>query len=220
MGNDTTDKVAATFDDWARQGRAEGMEEGHGQTAGHVVGGLPIQEGTRFLDLGCGNGWASRQAAARGAHAVGIDASKEMVERAGRLAAEAGLAPRCRFEIGDFAHLDALGLGDASIDVAWSMEALYYAPDPDAVLREVRRVLAPGGVVHILIDLYEENEASHGWSEDLGVPMALRSEQGWLDALAAAGFTDAKADRLRAALGAGIDAWKVEEGTLHLVAHA
>lgn len=203
--------AADVFDDWARRGRAEGMETGHGQTAGPLLAGIRIGEGDHFLDLGCGNGWAARSAAARGAHALGIDASKEMVERAKATAKEAGLTT-AYFKQGDFAHLPT---EDDHFTVAWSMEALYYAPDPDQVLQEVHRVMKDGGAMHMIIDHYEENEYSHSWSGDLDVHMDLRSEAAWVAAFEAAGFRDVVAQRLRSD-DPDADDWKRTEGSLYV----
>ncbi len=196
------------FDDWARRGRGEGMERGHSQTAAPLLASLPVGLGVHFLDLGCGNGWASRFAAARGAEAVGVDLSAEMVERAQKRAGR-----REAYHRADFANLP---FDDHAFDVAWSMEALYYAPDVPAVLREVRRVLRSGGALHVVIDFYGENEASHSWPDDVGVPMTLLSEAGWREALKAAGFVDVSSERLRASPGPGVEDWKVSQGSLHL----
>ncbi len=211
--------VADLFDDWARRGRAEGMERGHGVTAGDLIATLPIRPGTKFLDLGCGNGWAARHAAGRGAHSLGIDASGEMVRRATEAAQQQGFdtrfeapAPAASFYEGDFTHIPS---PNDSFHLAWSMEALYYAPDPDAVLREVHRVLAPGGAFHMVIDHYTENVASHSWPRDVGVPMTLRSEAEWIAALESAGFTNVQAARLRTA-EPDAEAWKREQGSLHV----
>lgn len=203
-------RVGRVFDDWARRGRAEGMEEGHGRTAAPLLASLPVQGGTRFLDLGCGNGWAARAAAARGADAVGVDASREMVALATRRAHDTGAA--ATFRVADFGSLP---FGDASFDLAWSMEAVYYAADPDRVLREVRRVVVPGGSVHVLLDYYKENAASHPWPVETGLAMDLRSEREWRDALVEAGFTNVASDRLRA-VDAGAESWKRDAGTLYV----
>ncbi len=199
-------KAGDLFDDWARKGRAEGMEKGHGQTAAPLLHALPIAAGSRFLDLGCGNGWAARWARDQGAEVCGIDASAEMVERA------ASAAPEGDFRQGDFA---ALPWRAGSFATVWSMEAVYYAPDPDAVLGEVSRVLAPGGAFHMLIDFYGENPDSHSWPTDVGVSMALRSEAEWVAAFEAAGLVDVRAERLRAT-DPDAEAWKREQGTLYV----
>ncbi len=210
--------VAKLFDDWAARGRAEGMEAGHGKTAGPLIASLPITDGTHFLDLGCGNGWAARFAASRGAKSVGIDASAAMVDRAIAAAVAEGLdttpdAPTgAEFHVGDFA---ALPFDDGTFNVVWSMEAVYYAPDPDAVLAEVARVTAPGAVFHMIIDFYGENTDSHSWPEDVGVPMSLRSEAEWIAAFEAAGFSDVQAARLKATAD-DAEAWKKTQGSLHV----
>ncbi len=207
--------VKDVFDDWAKRGRAEGMEEGHGQTAAPLLEGMRFEGGVRFLDLGCGNGWAARFAASRGARCRGMDVSREMIDRANAAARKDRL--NARFQVGD---IHDLPFDDGSFDVVWSMEALYYAEDPDEVLREVRRVLDRGGTFHMLIDHYAENEASHSWSEDLGVPMALRSESEWAQAFQMAMFADVQAMRLRADPDSGAEDWKVQEGTLYVSGRA
>lgn len=206
------ENVRNLFDDWAKKGRAEGMEKGHGKTAGPLLSGLRYEGGVRFLDLGCGNGWAARFAAENGARSRGIDASPEMVKLANELARKKKLP--ARFQTGDFADLP---FDDNSFDVVWSMEALYYAPDPDEVIREVQRILQPGGTFHVLMDYYQENEASHSWPTDTGVSMVLRTEDEWAQALQDAFFQDIQIARLKASeKDAGDDAWKATEGTFYV----
>lgn len=181
------------------------MESGHGQTAAPLLAGLDF-EGRRVLDLGTGNGWAVQHARDhRAVLAVGVDLSRNMVLRAGGSGRDATQA--------DFTHLP---FPDATFDLVWSMEAIYYARDPDAVLKEVLRVLEPGGVFHMLIDHYQENPASHDWPHTTGVRMVLRSELEWVAAFTAAGFQGVEADRLRAEKTPETDLWKYEQGSLHI----
>jgi len=200
--------VAEVFDDWAARGRADGMEQGHLQTAGAALAALQLGPGRRFLDVGTGNGWAVRHARRHGAEAVGIDVSPGMLREAARRA-----IPVAR------ADAAALPFPDAAFDAAWSMEALYYAPDPDTVLREVHRVLRPRGTFDLVIDHYAENPASHAWGPGMGLDLVLRSEREWSDALQDAGFRDVRATRLRAD-GPGVETWKREQGTLWIRGHA
>ena len=81
------DKIASTFDDWAAEGRGEKMEHGHGDVVEQVIGQLDIRPGFQILDLGCGNGWATRLLAKThaGVQAIGVDASKAMVAKAEEL---------------------------------------------------------------------------------------------------------------------------------------
>ena len=98
-------------------------------------------KGKRVLDLGCGTGQAAIAFARQGAHAIAIDAS------ASRLAAGRALAAaeevRIEWHHGDLADLAFLRAD--SIDLAVSFFALGEVDDLDRVLRQVHRVVRPGG---------------------------------------------------------------------------
>lgn len=91
------------------------------------------------LDVGCGAGAAVRRAAARGAVAIGVDPSPGMVEAARRRSRDHASA---RFEVG---HAADLPLDDDGVTIAWTISAFHHWPDRGAGLREIRRVLVPGG---------------------------------------------------------------------------
>jgi len=178
-------QTSALFDDWALKGKAEGMEAGHQPRALPGLEQVPVAPGDRILDLGCGNGWATRwlrRAAGESGTAVGIDAAPAMVARA--VEASAGLGG-LDFRVGTFEGLD---WPDGSFNHAWSFEALYYAADLGAALREVGRLLAPGGTLTVGTDFYEEHAESRSWPAMMGIPMELLTADGWQAALEAAGF--------------------------------
>lgn len=202
------DQVAAIFDEWADAGRAEGMERGHGPTARPAFERLQVGLGTRYLDVGCGNGYTVRWALAQGAQATGIDASHKMIARA-REQTEGDAT----FAVARFPDHGLAELTDGSLDAVFSMEVFYYLPDVDAALVEVARLLTPGGRFACIVDRYTENEASHGWSDDLGVDMHLLSSVEWGQALERAGLPVIEQARLRAA-GPDDPAWKHEHGSL------
>ncbi len=177
-------ETVALFDDWAARGRAEGMEQGHLPRARRALARIPVTEGDRILDLGCGNGWATRLLRARAGaagSAVGVDASESMVGRA-RAASEASALT---FERGVF---ESLPFPDDAFDHVFSFEALYYSADLARALAEIRRVLRPGGTLTVGTDHYLENVDSHSWSADLGIPMEMMSEAEWAARVEAAGF--------------------------------
>jgi SAM-dependent methyltransferase len=101
----------------------------------------------RLLDCGCGVGSITLGLAAvvAPAEVVGIDLQPAQVERARVLAAEHGVR-NVRFEVGS---VYALPLPDASVEAAFAHTLLFQLRDPLAALREMRRVLKPGGVVGI-----------------------------------------------------------------------
>ena len=55
------DKTSHLFDKWAKTGRAEEMEKGHGATVNKFLDKLVFDKPFTFLDIGCGNGWVVRK---------------------------------------------------------------------------------------------------------------------------------------------------------------
>ncbi|MFN2536964.1 MAG: class I SAM-dependent methyltransferase [Mycobacteriales bacterium] len=98
------------------------------------------QPGERVLDLGCGTGSAALLAAASGAHVTAVDPSPRLLEVARDAAARQGLTLTC--ELGDAAALPA---SDKGFDCLLSNFALIFAPDPDAAVAEIVRVLDDEG---------------------------------------------------------------------------
>jgi sterol 24-C-methyltransferase len=104
---------------------------------------LDLPAGTLVLDAGCGRGAvAARLATGFGLRVEGIDILPGDVRGARRRAARRGAAGRARFQVMDYARL---AFPDGHFDGAYTMETLVHAPDPPAVLGELRRVLKPGG---------------------------------------------------------------------------
>jgi SAM-dependent methyltransferase len=104
------------------------------QLAGGVVEWLGAKANERILDVGCGDGQLTQRIAATGARVTGVDASAEMVAAARARGVEA--------EVG---NAEALPHPDHTFDAVFSNAALHWVRDQDAMLREVHRVLKPGG---------------------------------------------------------------------------
>lgn len=92
--------------------------------------------GQTLLDVGCGTGHHIRELNDRGFRAAGVDGSEEMLKVARRLNPEADLRA---------SDVEALPFADASFDWILSIELLRYLPDFRPAVREMGRVLAPGG---------------------------------------------------------------------------
>jgi SAM-dependent methyltransferase len=107
-----------------------------------------LKEGERVLDLGSGGGidviLSARRVGPTG-RAIGLDMTDEMLELAGRNAAEAGVT-NVEFIRGT---IEAVPLPAASIDVVISNCVVNLAADKAAVFREIARVLRPGGRVGV-----------------------------------------------------------------------
>lgn len=204
-------RVRDVFEDWADHGRAEGMAESHVPFVRPVFDALPLPPDGTYLDIGCGTGYTVRWAAeaAPAGRAVGIDASPAMIALARERAA--GL-PNASFHVASFP--DDHPVPPGSCDVIYSMEVFYYLPDLRAGLAEVRRLLRPGGVFACQVDFYEENVASHGWPEDMGIEMTLLGEPGWRTAFEAAGLEVTEQYRVRLEPEEASSPWKATEGSL------
>jgi SAM-dependent methyltransferase len=107
---------------------------------------LPLlRPGMSLLDIGCGPGTITVDLArlVSPGHAVGLDASSEVIAQA-EAYAESRNAANLRFEVGD---LFALRHDDATFDVVHAHQVLQHLADPAGALAELRRVLRPGGVL-------------------------------------------------------------------------
>jgi demethylmenaquinone methyltransferase / 2-methoxy-6-polyprenyl-1,4-benzoquinol methylase len=106
-----------------------------------LVGRLP-RDGGHVLDVATGTGLVAQALVRRGFRVTGVDQSPEMLERA-----------RARFE-GRVplveASAEAMPFGDASFDHLTFTYLLRYVDDPGATLRELARVVRPGGTVAML----------------------------------------------------------------------
>lgn len=114
-------------------------------SAGHL---LPhLRRGMSLLDVGSGVGTITADFAALLApgEVVGVDASAEVVASSTAEAATRSLN-NLRFEVGDGYRL---GFADHSFDVVHAHQVLQHVGDPVAMLREMRRVAAPGGLVAV-----------------------------------------------------------------------
>ena len=95
--------------------------------------------GKQIIDCGCGAGEYVRALAQRGAQVWGIEYSEEKI----RESRASGL-PADRVTVGDIERME---FDDAHFDVALLNEVLEHVPDDRRGLREVHRVLAPGGTL-------------------------------------------------------------------------
>jgi SAM-dependent methyltransferase len=97
----------------------------------------PASPGARLLDLGCGTGHHLLWARGLGFEVTGTDGSEAMLTEARRLNPSSDL---------HLAPADAQPFAQASFDATLCIEVLRYLPQIDPCLREMSRVLKPGGV--------------------------------------------------------------------------
>jgi len=135
--------VGALFQEWAPR----------------VAEAAPIQPGHRVLDVACGTGILAREALARvGANGriAGLDANPGMLAVAERI------SPDIEWQQGT---AESLPYPDQSFDVVVSQFGLMFFPDRQAALREMLRVLVPGGRLAIAVwDAIENSPVYPSWA--------------------------------------------------------
>jgi ubiquinone/menaquinone biosynthesis C-methylase UbiE len=186
------ERLRLEFNDWARAGRGDGMEKGHRPVGEQAIELMTIPSVARVLDVGCGSGWATRLMAEKGAsgRVVGIDIADEMIA----IARETSAAwSNVEFRV---AGAEKLPFPDGEFSHAFSMESLYYYADVLVALREIKRVLEPGGLFVTVVDLYEENEPSRQWIEKLNVPVHFLSVSDYRSLFEQARFVNVRDQRL------------------------
>jgi len=107
-----------------------------------------VAQGATVLDLGCGAGTdllIAAQMAGSSGHAIGVDMTAAMLDRARASAAELGLS---NVELHE-SLIESLPLADASVDIVISNGVIDLVPDKDAVFDEIDRVLRPGGRLQV-----------------------------------------------------------------------
>jgi len=186
------EQLRTEFNEWARAGKGESMEQGHGPVGKQAIALMQVSMDSRVLDVGCGSGWATRLLAdyAVNGRVTGIDISDEMVN----LARESSRShPNTDFEV---ASAEQLPFPDNEFTYAFSMESLYYYRNIPKALKEIQRVLKPGGSFFAVVDLYWENEATHQWIDTLKVPVELLSIDEYRSLFIDAGFVNIRDQRI------------------------
>jgi ubiquinone/menaquinone biosynthesis C-methylase UbiE len=148
MNESTHEHDIDRFDTWARTYDASWMQRVLFGPVYRATLALAARQGfepATVLDVGCGTGTLLRQAKTDwpDAQLLGVDPAPHMIEVATRL------SPDATFVVG---MAEALPVPDATVDLALSTLSFHHWRDQAAGLREVARVLRPGGVL-LLVDM-------------------------------------------------------------------
>lgn len=115
----------------------------------------------RVLEVGCGTGAMTRALVRRAdfsGKAVGVDQSPHFVDAARRFAQDEGVTAKVEFHVGDAHGLD---FPDGAFDAVFAHTLISHVTDPAAVLREMVRVLRPGGALAIFDGDYASMTYAH-----------------------------------------------------------
>ena len=127
---------------------------------------IQIPHGSSGLDAGCGIGLQCMLLAeviGFAGHVTGLDVSTTLLNRGEEIVKEAGLSERVSFQEGDVTNIP---FSDNTFDWAWSADCIGYGPlEPLQLLKELARVVKPGGIVAI-----------SGWSSENLLPGYPRLE--------------------------------------------
>jgi len=131
-----------------------------------MIKALRLPDGSRGLDAGCGIGLQclllGEEVGPTG-HVIGLDVSAEMLDYGNAIVKEAGLSERISFQEGGVANLP---FDDNTFDWVWSADCVGYGPwEPLPLLKELARVVKPGGIVAIA-----------AWSSEMLLPGYPRLE--------------------------------------------
>jgi ubiquinone/menaquinone biosynthesis C-methylase UbiE len=153
MSDDTREyfeSVAHKWDEMRRAFFGEGVRKA-------AIAAADIGPSSIVADVGIGTGFIAEGALAAGAHVIGVDSSEGMLAEAQKRFAEEKFEARA----GD---VESLPLKTAEVDAVFANMVLHHAPDPPAAIREMARVLKPGGRLVIT----DADTHTHEW---------LRTEQ-------------------------------------------
>ena len=153
-----------------------------------------VSEKSEVLEIGIGTGGLLAELAARASKVIGVDHSPAMLDEA-RCRLSAADLGNIELRLGEIAHLP---LPDNSVDCVVANMVLHHAADPVAVLREVWRVLTPGGTL-VLADLARHEQE---WVREQLADQWLGFEEdelrGWLTSV---GFDDVRCERIEGPAG-------------------
>lgn len=162
-------------------------------TIDKILADLHLCPDDQILDLGCGDGWLCRTLATlcpEGA-IVGLDISDNIVRHAREQS------------VGLDNTLYSPGVAE---EIPWaeeyfsrvvSVESAYYWSSPENALREIFRVMKPGGKITFLLSLHGTNTRASHLPEDLEALLQFKSAQEWVEIMKNSGFSQVESERLQ-----------------------
>jgi SAM-dependent methyltransferase len=181
------------FNLWAEHDAGPAMEVVHRPITERTLQEMHLSANDRVLELGCGDGWATRTLAARvgsTSQVVGVDVSDGMVQQA---RAKSTQFRNLRFICGSAQQLPCK---PDTFTKLLTVESFYYFEDQDAVLRELLRVVVPGGQIFVLICLYSDHPDSLSMPDEVKMPLHVRSAVEYRRMFENAGWTAVQAKEL------------------------
>lgn len=148
------------------------MNFGHAPLTNWGLSLVEIHDGWTMLDIGCGGGATLKRLLMRskGAQVYGIDISEESVAKARKV--NANVLDKQVFVTQGSA--EKLPYEDNKFDLVTAVETVYFWPDLPSCLKEVRRVVKPGGRFAIMVEVLESDSV---WTDVVDGMTAYSPEQ-------------------------------------------
>jgi ubiquinone/menaquinone biosynthesis C-methylase UbiE len=174
---------------WLGRRMVQAMNLGHAAMTDWALEQVNVPKNAAILDVGCGGGRTVRRLAelAPEGNVVGLDYSAASVAVSRKTNAAGIAAGRVKIEQGSVA---ALPFPDDTFDIVTAVETHYYWPDLPANVREVWRVVKPGGTFVLIAETYRGGPFR--WLYGIVMPLlgAFLSDDEHRQLLANAGFTE------------------------------
>lgn len=142
MSNDYFDKMATRWDEFRQTLFQESLRE-------RALDRAAVEAGKSAADIGAGTGFLTEGLLARGLSVIAVDSSLAMLQ----VMAKKFAGQPVSFVAGDAVKLD---IPDSTADYAFANMFLHHAESPPAVIREIARILKPGGKL-VITDMDEHN---------------------------------------------------------------
>ncbi|MEE6148209.1 class I SAM-dependent methyltransferase [Olsenella sp. YH-ols2223] len=169
------------------------MNAEHAAVSDWGMAQLPATSPRSIAELGCGGGRNAAELLRRypGASLTAIDYSPESVGRTARVNAAEVASGRCRTLQADVSDLP---LPTDTFDLATAFETVYFWPGPVASLREVLRVLKPGGTLLVVNEADGTDPRDTRWTRVID-DLSIYTEQQLAEFLREAGFVSVRSSR-------------------------
>lgn len=194
MGRPLDARLRLLFNFWAENNRGENMERTHLHLAQAAIQKLALESGDRVLDLGCGEGLASRLIAGLtpGSHyrVLGLDIADQMLYRA---RSKNTTLQNVAFVCASAEHIPCQ---NGFFTKALSVEAFYYFEHQERVLEELFRVLAHSGCLVLVICHYKDYPESLAFLRKVAVSTHARSATEYKTMLQAGGWEQVEVEEL------------------------
>ena len=137
---------------------ARGMAWGHRSFYKNTAKILDLRNDDKYLEIGFGSGLFIKKYASHVSHVAGLDCSKDMVKLASTINKDLIESGKAEFIQGD---VSTLPWKDNEFSVVVGIETFFFWSDPKAALKEICRVLVPGGRLVIEMAYNKDDGRDH-----------------------------------------------------------